>query len=55
MIEAHENDPDRPYVRSVRLNGRTLNTPFLDIATLKKGAELIFNMASEPAHSALQP
>ena len=43
-IEAPGNGPGRPYVRSIRLNGKTLDRPFLDIATLKQGARLVFEM-----------
>jgi len=48
LIEAPDNGPDRPYVGSVCLDGRQLDQPFLEIATLKKGARLIFQMESKP-------
>ena len=43
-IEAPGNAPGHPYVRSIRLNGKTLDRPFLDIATLKKGGKLVYEM-----------
>ena len=43
-IEAPGNGPGHPYVRSIRLNGKTLERPFLDIATLKQGAKLVYTM-----------
>ena len=46
-IEAPGNAPGHPYVRSIRLNGKTLDRPFLDIATLKKGAHLVFEMTDD--------
>ncbi len=36
------------YIRSVTLNGKTIDKPFLDHADLTGGGELIFNMASKP-------
>ena len=47
-IEAPDNGPDRPYVHAIRLDGRTLSAPFLDIATLKKGGRLVFEMDDKP-------
>jgi predicted alpha-1,2-mannosidase len=44
LIEAPGNGPDCPYVRSIRLNGSALDHPFLDIATLKKGGKLVYEM-----------
>ena len=43
-IEAPGNAPGHPYVRSIRLNGKTLDRPFLDIATLKQGGKLVYEM-----------
>ena len=36
------------YIRSMTLNGKPLNTMFLEHADLVAGGELIFNMASKP-------
>ena len=47
-IEAPTNGPDRPYVHAIRLGGRTLSAPFLDIATLKQGGRLVFEMDDDP-------
>ncbi|MBQ3744234.1 MAG: GH92 family glycosyl hydrolase [Bacteroidales bacterium] len=43
-IEAPGYAPGHPYVRSIRLNGKTLDRPFLDIATLKQGGKLVYEM-----------
>ncbi len=43
-IEAPGNAPGHPYVRSIRLNGKTLDRPFLNIATLKQGGKLVYEM-----------
>ena len=44
-IEAAGNGPGKSCVRRIRLNGKTLYTPFLDIPTLKQGARLSFEMS----------
>ena len=44
VIEAPGNGPDTPYVRRIRQDGKTLVSPFLDIASLKKGAQLVYEM-----------
>ena len=48
LIEAPANGPGRPYVHAIRLGGRPLPTPFLDIATLKQGGRLVFEMDDDP-------
>ena len=44
-IEVAGNGPGKSCVRRIRLNGKTLDTPFLDIPTLKQGARLTFEMS----------
>jgi putative alpha-1,2-mannosidase len=36
------------YVQSVKLNGRSWNTPFLPYRELKNGGTLVFSMGPEP-------
>jgi len=48
-VEAPDNGPERPYVQSLRINGRRWNHNYVDIETLQKGARLRFGMGEEPA------
>ena len=47
LIEAPANGPGRPYVRSIHLGSKSLDRPFLDIATLKQGTRLRFEMSDK--------
>jgi predicted alpha-1,2-mannosidase len=47
-IEAHNNAPANPYIRSVRLNGAPLEKPFFLHETLIKGGKLEMEMSDKP-------
>lgn len=46
-IRAEDHAPDRPYVSSVRLNGRTLDSLEVPHAALAGGGELVFAMTDD--------
>lgn len=48
VISAPANAPERPFVRSMRLNGRKWGRNYVNYDTLVRGAKLKFRMASEP-------
>ena len=39
--------------KSVELNGKTLDNPFLPYSELKEGGTLMFNMGPKPSHGGL--
>ena len=48
VIDAPGNAPDRPYVTSVRWNGRPWTKSWIDHATLARGGTLSFTMSATP-------
>lgn len=48
IIEALNNAPDRPYIQSVRWNGRPWSKVWISHAELQRGGELVFEMGSKP-------
>jgi len=48
IITAQANGPQRPYIRSAKLNGATLGEAFLDHRQIVGGGELKFEMTSAP-------
>jgi predicted alpha-1,2-mannosidase len=48
VITAQANGPQRPYIRSAKLNGAALNEAFLDHGQIVGGGELTFEMISAP-------
>jgi predicted alpha-1,2-mannosidase len=48
VITAQANGPQRPYIRSAKLNGATLGEAFLDHQQIVGGGELTFEMTSAP-------
>lgn len=48
-IKARGLDEKNRYIRSVTLNGRQLNTGYIEYSDIVKGGELVFEMSSEPS------
>ncbi|RAN76987.1 alpha-mannosidase [Bacillus sp. SRB_336] len=48
LIEARNNAPDRPYIQSVRWNGRPYSRTWLRHADLAAGGHLVFEMGAAP-------
>ena len=48
VIKANGLNKNNIYIKSMTLNGKPLDTPFLDHADLVAGGTLIFNMGSKP-------
>ncbi|MEO1968349.1 MAG: GH92 family glycosyl hydrolase [Sphingomonadaceae bacterium] len=48
-IRAEGNGPDRPYIQSVRWNGRAYDNNWIAHDDLSKGGELVFSMGSRPS------
>ena len=48
MINAVNNEKGRPYIRSLKINGRSANSNFLDHNILVDGARLDFKMSENP-------
>ena len=48
VVEAHDNGPDRPYIQSVRWNGKPYRKTWLRHADLAAGGHLEFEMGAEP-------
>ncbi|MBI1343302.1 MAG: glycoside hydrolase family 92 protein [Terrimonas sp.] len=48
VIEAKHNGPGQFYIQSAALNGRPLNKPWIDHATLVRGGKLVLNMGDQP-------
>jgi predicted alpha-1,2-mannosidase len=48
VVTAQSNGPQRPYIRSAKLNGATLGEAFLDHRQIVGGGELTFEMTSAP-------
>ena len=49
-VVAENNGPDKPYIQSVRLNGKPYTLPYIDYSDMKSGAELVFVMGAEPRY-----
>ena len=47
-ISALNNEKGRPYIRSLKVNGRSANSNFLDHNTLVDGARINFTMSENP-------
>ncbi len=47
-VIAENNGPEKPYIQSVRLNGKPYTLPYIDYSDMKSGAELVFVMGAEP-------
>jgi predicted alpha-1,2-mannosidase len=47
-IEARDNTPTSPYIRSAQLNGRSWDKNFITHELLQAGGQLIFEMDTEP-------
>lgn len=48
-VKALDNAMDRPYVRSARLNGKSLDRAWLTTDEVTRGGELLLDMTSEPS------
>jgi predicted alpha-1,2-mannosidase len=48
LIEARNNAPDRPYIQSVRWNGKPYSRTWLRHADLAAGGHLVFEMGAAP-------
>ena len=48
IIEAHKNAPDRPYIQSVRWNGKPYSKVWIRHADLVRGGHLLFEMGAKP-------
>jgi putative alpha-1,2-mannosidase len=48
VVTAQANGPQRPYIRSAKLNGAVLGEAFLDHRQIVGGGELTFEMTSAP-------
>lgn len=55
VITAKQNGPQRPYIRTGRLNGDEFNQSYLDHSQITKGGELVFEMTSAPEKWATAP
>lgn len=47
IIDAPDNAPGKPYVKSVRIDGKPIEDGFVGVAELKRGARLSFRMDGE--------
>jgi len=47
-IQSNNNSSENVYVKNLKLNGKDYTNNYLEIATLKKGAKLLFEMDSKP-------
>ncbi|WP_420144276.1 GH92 family glycosyl hydrolase [Sphingobium sp.] len=54
-VKATGNGPDRPYVQSVRWNGRPHDRNWISHADLVQGGELAFEMGAEPSRFGTAP
>ena len=48
-VVAEGNGPDNIYIQSATLNGKTLNTPWLDSSDIAAGGKLVLKMGPEPS------
>ncbi|WP_295937030.1 GH92 family glycosyl hydrolase [uncultured Alistipes sp.] len=48
-ITAHNNSADNKYIRSVKLNGKLYEKPYIDFGDIAAGGSLEFEMGAEPA------
>ncbi len=49
VVSAEGNSADTPYANTVTLNGRELDTPFIQHSDIMNGGKLAFAMSSEPS------
>lgn len=50
LIIARNNSEKNIYIQSATLNGKALDTPFLDFQSITNGGELIFEMGDRPSN-----
>ena len=48
-VVAEGNGPENIYIQSATLNGKTLNTPWLDFSDIAAGGKLVLKMGPEPS------
>lgn len=48
QIEVNNFSPQNIYVESVRINGQTLPHPWFEHSQIAEGAQIVFNMSSQP-------
>jgi len=48
VIEAKNNGPNNVYIQSAKLNGASLNKPWMLHEALVKGGQLILQMSNKP-------
>ena len=48
-VVARNNSARNKYIRSIKLNGKPYDLPFIDFRDIRAGGELIFEMGAEQA------
>ena len=49
VIDAPENSPENRYIGRMTVNGKTLESPFMNYSEIKEGAKIRFEMKDNPA------
>ena len=49
VIEAPENSPENRYIRKITVNGKKVESPFMNYSEIKEGAKIRFEMKGNPA------